>query len=203
MTKPYYWEKALDHLAHDRVLYKLISSYPDEHLTNYQNPFLTLVRAIVGQQISIKAADAIWKRLAEKTGDISAESLSRLTEDEMRSCGLSRQKISYIGSLILAFKTGSLTPDKWCNMEDSEVRHQLIAIRGIGKWTADMFLIFHLHRPDVFPLTDIGLVNAIKLHYGKYMTRDDMLKLAQPWRPYRTVATWYLWRSLDGTIVQY
>ncbi len=203
MSKPDYWERAIAHFQNDLILSKLTSAYPDECLTNYQNPFLTLVRAIVGQQISIKAADAIWGRLAEKVGDISAANLSKLTEEDLRACGLSRQKISYIQSLIEAFENQKLTPAQWQDMNDSEITAQLIGIKGIGKWTADMFLIFHLHRPDILPLTDIGLINAIKLHYGKEMTKEAMLELAEPWQPYRTVATWYLWRSLDGAIVQY
>jgi DNA-3-methyladenine glycosylase II len=200
---PSYWQDATKDLTRtDEVMAGLIAAYPDAALKNQGNPFHTLTRAVVGQQISIKAADAIWQRLEAQLETISPQQLLTVEEDTLRQCGLSRQKISYLTAIARAFEEGTLTPSKWTGMSDGEVVRQLMEIRGIGQWTAEMFLIFHLNRPDVLPLTDLGLLNAIQLHYGR-LSKSEMLNLSQRWQPYRTVATWYLWRSLDPVTVQY
>lgn len=205
MIIPSYWQEAIAYLAlNDRVMAKLIVSYPDAVLQNYNNPFHTLMRAVVGQQISVKAADAIWQRLEKQLESIDPLQFLAVEEDKLRQCGLSRQKISYIQTIARAFKEDILTSSTWKTMSDREVVSQLTAIRGIGQWTAEMFLIFHLHRPDVLPLSDLGLLNAIDRLYGaKLRKKADILELAKQWQPYRTVATWYLWRSLDPQTVQY
>lgn len=206
MTTPPYWQEAIDYLVHkDQVIARLIATYPDEVMTNHQNPFSTLVKAIVGQQISIKAASKICQRLESLIGHFSTDLYLKAQEDDLRQCGLSRPKIRYIGNVARALEAGQLTPLTWTNMSDDEVTNQLISISGIGTWTAQMFLIFHLHRSDILPLGDIGLINAIKLHYnsGEDISKPELRKIAQVWRPYRTVATWYLWRSLDPIPVQY
>lgn len=200
---PFYWQEAINFLhQQDTILSNLIKIYPDCILKNYHNPFHTLTRAIVGQQISIKVADVIWSRLEAKLNSISPEHFLRLEEEVLRECGLSRQKINYITNVAIAFEQNILTPQQWPQMSDLEVMKQLTSIKGIGQWTAQMFLIFHLHRPDILPLTDLGLINAIKLHYGD-MTIEEIKVFSQQWKPYRTVATWYLWRSLDPVTVQY
>jgi DNA-3-methyladenine glycosylase II len=200
---PSYWQDATNYLTrNDEVMAGLIVSYPDAVLKNQGNPFYTLTRAVVGQQISIKAAEAIWQRLEAQLETISPSQLLRVGEDKLRQCGLSRQKISYLSASACAFENGILTPSKWPDMSDREVTSQLVGIRGIGQWTAEMFLIFHLHRPDVLPLSDLGLLNAIRVHYGS-LNQAEIQTLSQQWQPYRTVATWYLWRSLDPVIVQY
>ena len=200
---PSYWQDALAYLTNtDEIMAGLIVSYPDEVLKNHNNAFHTLMRAVVGQQISIKAADAVWQRLEAQLETISPQQFLTFGEDALRQCGLSRQKISYLTAIARAFEEGILIPSKWHGMNDEEVVRQLVEIRGIGQWTAEMFLIFHLHRPDVLPLADLGLLNAIQLHYGS-LSKTEILALSQQWQPYRTVATWYLWRSLDPVTVQY
>jgi len=206
MTYPQYWQSAIAHLAtQDLIMAELITTYPNQGLRNYQNPFYTLTRAIVGQQISVKSADAIWERLTILLPSVTPEAYLKLTETELRNCGLSRPKISYIKNIAQAFLEESLTPHTWYDMTDLEITKQLTKIRGIGIWTAQMFLIFHLHRPDILPLKDIGLIKAIQLHYSptEKLSNPEIITLSQMWQPYRTVATWYLWRSLDPVVVQY
>ena len=200
---PSYWQDALVYLtAQDWVMAQLIEAYPNQVLKTQGNPFVTLVRAVVGQQISIKAADAIWSRLESRIEVFSPAYFLTVEEDSLRECGLSRPKISYLKAIALAFENQLLTPNCWDRMSDEEVIQQLLKIRGIGQWTAEMFLIFYLNRPDILPLSDMGLLNAIKRHYNN-PSKIMILEIAQVWQPYRTVASWYLWRSLDTMIVQY
>ncbi|MGK7933558.1 MAG: DNA-3-methyladenine glycosylase [Microcystaceae cyanobacterium] len=206
MTTPTYWPQATATLsAQDKILERLIATYPNETLINHQNPFYTLVKAIIGQQISVKAAEAIWNRLNAQLISISPQAYLKLSETDLRECGLSRQKIAYITTIAQAFESGTLNPQEWDNMDDETILKQLMSLRGIGIWTAQMFLIFYLHRPDIFPLADLGLVNAIHHHYSqdKTLSKTEMIDLSQQWKPYRTVATWYLWRSLDPVVIQY
>ncbi len=206
LNSPVYWHDAIVYLsAKDKILADLIALYPDAILTNHHNPFSTLMRAIVGQQISVKAADAVWQRLSTLLGSISPENYLALTEEELRECGLSRQKISYITNIAEAFEQGTLNPNDWQIMDDEAVLKQLMAIKGIGIWTAQMFLIFYLQRPDILPLADLGLIKAINSYYGqsRQLSKSEILELSQQWKPYRTVATCYLWRSLDPVAVQY
>ena len=206
MTYPYFWVEAKEYLRDkDEVLANLMALYPDEAMINYHNPFYTLVKAIIGQQISVSAANSISKRLESLLGTISITNYLQAEFEALRQCGLSRPKISYITNIAQAFQEGILTPDSWPKMSDEDVTCQLVSIKGIGPWTAQMFLIFHLHRSDVLPLTDLGLINAIQRHYGTSgtLTKGQIKELSLQWKPYRTVATWYLWRSLDPLPVQY
>ncbi len=206
MSSPPYWQSAIDYLAtKDQVIADLIKTYPNEAMLNHQNSFSTLVKAIIGQQISIKAAAAICQRLESLIGDFSTENYLAAKEDELRQCGLSRPKIRYITNVARALDSGQLTPLTWSKMSDDEIAKQLMSIKGIGRWTAQMFLIFHLHRPDILPLKDVGLLKAIQFHYGTgtQLSDSEIGEIAQLWQPYRTVATWYLWRSLDPMPVQY
>ena len=206
MNCPAYWSEALAHLAtRDRVIANLIHTYPNEVMRPHQNPFHTLVKAIVGQQISVKAASAISQRLESTLGTWSAEQFLAAEENALRQCGLSRPKIRYITNVAFALKSGKLTPSSWSAMSDEEVAQQLMSISGIGIWTAQMFLMFHLHRADILPIVDVGLQKAMAVNYGegKSLTKEEMETIAQEWQPYRTVATWYLWRSLDPVPIQY
>lgn len=203
---PAYWESACQELASaDPVLAALIARYPGMGLRSRGDAFHTLARSIVGQQISVKAADSVWTRLEACLGDVASERVLALDTDTLRSCGLSARKVEYLSDLARHHRDGRLDPLAWQDWDDEAIIAELCTIRGIGRWTAEMFLIFHLLRPDVLPLDDIGLIKAIAAHYhaGERPARKAMLQLAEPWRPWRSVATWYLWRSLDPVPVEY
>lgn len=206
LTAPVYWQDAIVYLStQDEILASLIAANPDVILVNYHNPFFTLMKAVVGQQISVKAADAVWQRLENLLGTISPTNYLTFTEEELRACGLSHRKIDYIRHIAKAFEDGILNPDDWQTMDNEAVVKQLTSIKGIGIWTAEMFLIFYLQRPDILPLADLGLINAIHVHYSlkQKLSKAEILNLSLKWKPYRTVATWYLWLSLDPLTVQY
>jgi DNA-3-methyladenine glycosylase II len=164
--------------------------------------FSALVRAIVGQQLSTKAATTIHRRLIELLGGNTAtpEGISALTDLQLRSVGLSRQKTAYLRDLCEKVAGGEVRLDALARMSDDDVIAELTKIKGVGRWTAEMFLMFRLHRPDVLPVGDLGIVNAVKNVYRlrKKPTADRLVKIGEPWRPYRSVACWYLWRSLDN-----
>ncbi len=165
------------------------------------DPFSALVRAITGQQLSTKAATTIYGRLAAlMPGGVTPTSLSTLTDEQMRACGMSRQKIAYFRDLSAKVLSGVVALDSLESMTDDEVIASLTQVKGIGRWSAEMFLMFRLHRPDVLPVDDLGIVNAVKNVYRlrKRPTADRIRKIGEAWRPYRSVASWYLWRSLDN-----
>lgn len=205
--KPEFWDEASTHLmGRDRILKKLIPRHRAEWLAPSASPFVTLARAIVGQQISVRAADAMWQRFTDACGrNPTPRCVLSLAEDDIRLCGLSKRKAEYILDLATHFADKKIKPAAWRSMNDEEVVADLCAIRGIGRWTAEMFLIFNLQRPDVLPLDDASLLKAISLHYfsGEPVSRFEAREVAQAWAPWRTVATWYLWRSLDPASVQY
>jgi DNA-3-methyladenine glycosylase II len=203
---PAYWPVACAELAAaDPVMAALIARYPDAILSNRGDPFQTLARAIVGQQISVKAADSVWARFAGYAETISPEHLATLELDALAACGLSRRKAEYLRDLAGHFADGRIEPARWKKMEDEAVIAELIDVRGIGRWTAEMFLIFSLRRPDVWPVDDIGLQKAVAMHYlaGERPTPTALRQHGERHAPWRTVATWYLWRSLDPVVVQY
>ena len=206
-TKPDYWESALAHLMkRDRIMKKLIPKHPDIWLTTRGNPFITLARSIVGQQISVKAAESVWQRFLLECGKRpTPATVQKAGLENLRAAGLSARKAEYILDLSTHFSEKRVHPQKWATMEDEEVIVELTSIRGIGRWTAEMFLIFNLQRPDVLPLDDVGLLNAISLHYfsGEPVSRFEAREVSAAWQPWRTVATWYLWRSLDPVPVEY
>ena len=155
MHKPKYWEKAKkDLILKDKKLGKIILNYPKDFLYSKSDPFYTISRSIVGQQISVVAAQAIWNRLEKKVTNITPKKLNELHHMTLKSCGLSRQKISYLKSLSKAFLDNSINPKDWPKLSDDEVINQLVKVRGIGKWTAEMYLIFNLCRPDIFPVDE-------------------------------------------------
>jgi DNA-3-methyladenine glycosylase II len=205
-TPPPYWETAKAALAAaDPQMAELIARVPQEWLVGTGDPFLTLARAIVSQQISVKAADAIWARLAAHLGSVQPTTLMAADPTALRTIGLSRRKVEYLQDLATRMHDGRLNPARWPALDDDAVIAELVAVKGIGRWTAEMFLIFHLHRPDVLPLDDIGLQRGIAIHYngGERLSRAAMVALAKRWAPWRTVATWYLWRSFDPQPVVY
>lgn len=203
---PAYWADACLHLMQgDRVMNKLIPQFPNVCLQSRGDPFTTLARSVIGQQISVKAAQAVWERFEKLLPAMHPAQLLKLKVDDMRAAGLSVRKVEYLVDLALHFDNGSLRPDDWQDMDDESVIRQLVEIRGIGRWTAEMFLIFYLMRPDVLPLDDVGLIRGISQSYfsGDPVSRSDAREVAAAWAPYRSVATWYIWRSLDPVPVAY
>jgi DNA-3-methyladenine glycosylase II len=205
-VKPEYWDRAKRALARrDPVMGAIIRSRPRVHLARRGEPFMTLARAIVGQQISVKAAQSVWDRLASCVGDMTPAGVLSRAPRELRACGLSDRKTEYIVDLARRFDGGLVHPHRWPEMGDEDVIVDLVQVRGIGRWTAEMFLIFNLLRPDVFPLDDLGLQAAIRRHYfrGRKASLARLRRLGEGWAPWRSVATWYLWRSLDPVPVEY
>jgi DNA-3-methyladenine glycosylase II len=215
-VKPPYWDAAAEALAkRDRVLAELIATYPGIHMTRRGDPFTTLARAITGQQISVKAAQAVWDRLCRAAAGVSAaaepprtldpQRVARMRVTTTRRAGLSERKAEYIRDLARHFVSGKLDPQSFAALDDESLIAALVDVKGIGRWTAEMFLMFHELRADVLPVDDLGLQNAVALHYngGERMPLQGIRDLGEQWRPYRSVATWYLWRSLDPIPVEY
>ena len=203
---PVYWAEACKHLVKkDRVMKRLIPQFGDACLQTRGDAFVTLARSIVGQQISIKAAQTVWDRFALLPAEITPGNVLKLKIDDMRAAGLSARKVEYLVDLALHFDNGALHVQAWEGMDDEAIIDELIAIRGVGRWTAEMFLIFHMMRPNVLPLDDVGLIKGISQSYfsGDVVSRSDAREVAAAWAPYRSVATWYIWRSLDPLPVAY
>ena len=203
---PDYWTAACDHLMKkDRVMRRLVPKFSGAAIETRGEPFVTLARSVVGQQISVKAAQSVWDRFSALMKTVNPRAVSKLTVEDMRAAGLSGRKVEYIKDLADYFQTGKVSVKQWDAMEDEAIIAELIAIRGIGRWTAEMFLMFYLRRPDVLPLDDVGLLNGIsKLYFSdEPVSRSEVRDLARAWEPYRSVATWYIWRSLDPDPVAY
>jgi DNA-3-methyladenine glycosylase II len=203
---PSYWEDAKAELMkRDRILRKIIPQFGDLYLRGRGEPFTTLARSIIGQQISVKAAEAVWQRLLQVCPKCTPAQILKAGDEKLASCGLSKRKAEYILDLAEHFKEKRVHADKWSEMDDEEVIAELVQIRGIGRWTAEMFLIFNLLRPNVLPLDDVGLIKGISVNYfsGEPVSRSDAREVAANWEPWRTVATWYLWRSLEPLPVEY
>ena len=206
LTPPAYWAEACKHLSRrDRVMRRLIPRFGDACLQSRGDPFVTLARSIVGQQISVKAAQAVWDRFERLPRCMAPAEVLRLEPEHMRAAGLSARKIEYLNDLALHFDSGAIAPAAWRDMDDEAIIAELMAIRGIGRWTAEMFLMFHLLRPNVLPLDDAGLLRGISLNYfsGEPVSRSEAREIAAAWTPWRSVATWYLWRSLEAEPVAY
>ena len=237
---PHYWVDACKHLVKkDRVMKRLIPLFPNTTLQTRGDAFSTLARSIVGQQISVKAAQTVWHRfeaLAQNTkadapplsrraplggselreafsksgeaknvgASISPANVLKLKVDDMRGAGLSARKVEYLVDLSIHFDAGTVHVKDWQAMDDEAIIAELVAIRGIGRWTAEMFLMFYLSRPNVLPLDDLGLINGISKNYfsGESVSRSDAREVAAAWAPYCSVATWYIWRSLDTAPAQ-
>ena len=203
---PKFWNKAKVYLRKkDKRLGKIIESYPKDFLFSKSDPFMTLARSIVGQQISVKAAQSVWDRFEIKIVKVNPLNIKKIHSNSLKSVGLSRQKVLYLKNLSEAFIKDKIKIKLWSKMSDEDVIQDLIQIKGIGRWTAEMFLIFNLCRADVFPLDDIGMIKGLcKIYNLNYpIDKDKVLKIGNRWKPYRSVATWYLWRSLDPIPVEY
>lgn len=184
---------------------RLIPQFSAEALQTRGDSFITLARSIVGQQVSVKSATSLWKRFSALLTDITPANVLLLKVDDMRGAGLSARKIDYLVDLALHFTEHRLHVHEWAQMDDEAIIAELTAIRGIGRWTAEMFLIFYLLRPNVLPLDDAGLLKGISESYfsGDPVSRSEAREVAEAWKPWCTVATWYIWRSLDPQPVAY
>ena len=205
-TKPVYWDEACRVLrSRDAVIGAVMERCGPVHLLRRGDPFQTLARAIVGQQISVKAAQAVWQRFAERCGEVTPQRVARMRTSTALACGFSQRKAEYVKDLASHFVRGRIDPAHWDALDDESLIEQLVEVRGIGRWTAEMFLIFNLQRPDVFPVDDLGILRAIGIHYrdASKVSRDEAKAIAERWRPWRTVASWYLWRSLDPLPVEH
>src|SRR5688500_14911317 len=203
--KPEYWDRAKRALSRrDPVMARIMKGHPRIHLVSRGDAFQTLARSIVGQQISVKAAQSVWNRFAECVGKVTPENVLLRQRSALRACGLSDRKTEYIADLAQHFADGKIHVQRWPEMDDEQIIGELVEVRGIGRWTAEMFLIFSLMRPDVFPLDDLGLQKAICVSYFKKrkVALSTMARIGEAWRPWRTVATGSLWRSLDPVPVE-
>ena len=210
VVTPDYWDEACKHLSRrDRVMKKLIPQFGEARLQSRGDAFTTLARSIVGQQISVKAAQSVWDKLVVQLGTPSTRvepaAVQGKLASELREAGLSLRKAEYLLDLARHFGSGHVHVRQWQEMPDEAIVEELVAIRGIGRWTAEMFLIFHLMRPNVLPLDDLGLIKGISQSYfsGEPVSRAEAREVGDAWAPYRSVATWYIWRSLDPLPVDY
>ncbi len=204
--KPTYWERAKRELGRrDEVMRVIMRRHPRIHLVSRGDPFQTLARSIVGQQISVRAAQAVWERISAALVEVTPNAAIEVGATRLLACGLSRRKVEYVLDLAGHFASGRVVPLRWSAMEDEQVIAELVDVRGIGRWTAEMFLIFNLLRPDVLPVDDLGLQRAVSLSYrrGRRVSETLLRRIAIAWQPWRSVATWYLWRSLDPVPVEY
>ena len=204
---PKYWYKAKKILSRrDPVLRKIIKKYNKGFLTTRNKPFFSLCRTIVGQQISVKAADSIWKKFEIKCKKkITPKVVINLHSRSLKSAGLSRQKISYLKNIAKNFQNKSFNVYDLQKIDDEKAIEYIIRLKGLGVWSAQMFLMFNLNRPDIFPIKDIGLIRAISKNYKvSYPPSKRFLeKISKVHLGYRTVFTWYMWRSIDPTDVEY
>lgn len=203
---PSYWAQAIDDLSrHDPVLRILIRNNVGPYLESRGDAFVTLARSIIGQQISVQTAESVWQKLLESVGALGPAALARMDPARLRACGLSSKKSDYLIDLAEHFLDGSLNLSSWGELDDDQLIEELTKVKGIGRWTAEMFLIFFMMRPDILPIDDIGLQRAMSLHYNnsKPLSKLKIRQIGNQWAPWRTVATWYLWRSLDPVPVEY
>ncbi|HEX2859295.1 MAG TPA: DNA-3-methyladenine glycosylase 2 family protein [Alphaproteobacteria bacterium] len=212
MTTATWWLEGQKALAKaDPKMALLIRQYPKSELKSRGAELETLQRAITGQQISTKAAASIWARVVARVGDVnSPQAWLNVPEADLRACGFSGQKVKYVRGIAEGFAGGTVHPPKWQNMTDEQIIAELVKLPGIGRWTAEMYLMFNLLRPDVLAVDDLGLLKGFEKTYGPVRGTKTLIGLkrwrkigvamkkhAELWRPYRTLACWYLWRSLD------
>ena len=198
---PSWWDEAHTFLLKDELLGPVVKQFGPDGITSRDDLFQTLVRSIVGQQISVLAADAIWGRVVDHLGEVTPDAVLATDQASIAACGVTRPKASYIYGL--AENATELLNQPWEEMSDAAIMKHLVKFRGIGPWTAEMLLMFHFLRPDVFSLGDIGLIRGTQQLIPEAETKEDVGDIAERWRPYRTAAAWYLWRILDPVPVEY
>ena len=204
-STPEWWDSAKLELANKDVLLKsLIEEFEEPRLSSRGDLFATLIKSIVGQQISVIAASAVWSRLFDLVGEVNPESILAKTHEELRQVGLSNRKVEYIVGIAEAWTEG-LGEIDWEQMSDEEVVQELVKLRGVGRWTVQMLLIFALLRQDIFPIDDIGLIRGMEKLYnsGKPLETSELNEISEKWIPYRTMGVWYIWRSIDPEPVEY
>ena len=199
--EPTWWNDALQHFRNDAIMADCIKTYGTDGLKGRGDLFYTIVRSIIGQQISVIAAESIWNRFEAMVGSVTPDNVRNFTKEEIASCGITRPKSGYI--LGLAIDSELLLNYPYSTSTVDDVRKHLIQFKGVGPWTAEMVMIFALLLPDVYSPKDIGLVNAIKRLFPDVETMDEAEEVAKRWAPYRTMACWYLWRTLDPIPVEY
>ena len=205
MSEPAYWAKAVEYLqSTDPILSEIIDENLHPFLSPNGNVGNTLIKSIVGQQISVKAADSVWRKMEDLLGTVIPENIVLYDLQDLRECGLSMRKSEYMLDFSRLW-VDSLSDLDWFSMDDEGVRSRLLEIRGVGPWTVDMVMIFALGQPDILPLGDVGLIRAIEKTYarGSNLGVEEILDISTGWSPYRTVATWYLWRVIDPEPVNY
>jgi DNA-3-methyladenine glycosylase II len=204
---PIYWNKAKIYLSKkDKVIKHLINNYKDGHLITRNDVFFSLCKSIIGQQISVAAANAVFLRFKKKCKNkITARTVSKLSCNSLKNCGLSRQKVKGIKELSKRIINKTFKPNLIKKMNDEEAIEYLSNLRQIGRWSAEMILLFTFNRSNIWPLQDIGLLRAISNNYRKkyYPPKAFLEKLHKKFSPYCSVATWYLWRSIDDEPIQY
>lgn len=204
-STPEWWGSAKLELANKDVLLKsLIEEFEEPRLSSRGDLFATLIKSIVGQQISVIAASAVWSRLFDLVGEVNPESILAKTHEELRQVGLSNRKVEYIVGIAEAWTEG-LGEIDWEQMSDEEVIQELVKLRGVGRWTVQMLLIFALLRQDIFPIDDIGLIRGMEKLYnsGNSLETSELYEISEKWMPYRTMGVWYIWRSIDPEPVEY
>ena len=208
MSNPYYWQESIEYLTKtDPKLGKLFKQYSNYGISSRGEALETLMRSIVGQQISIQAAASVWGKLAKLIGNINPDKVLSASFEDLKSCGLSKQKTQYIINIAEHFKTKKITNHSyWDERSYQTIYDELITIKGIGPWTAEMFGMFYLLEKDIFPIKDIGIIRAMNQVYGnegEALDLNEIIKIADKWKPYRSVACWFLWRSIDSEEVAY
>ena len=202
--RPEYWDTAKKELSRkDNVLHEIINQFDDLELVSRGDLFYTLIRSVIGQQISVKAASTVWSRFCERIGDIEPDNILSADIEELRSCGLSQRKAEYVTGISESWSDYDSL--EWKEMSDEEIIQELIKLTGVGKWTAEMILIFTMLRPDVFPIGDIGMIRGIEKSYnsGERMSREELYAVSEKWKPWRTVACCFMWRTVDPEPVEY
>lgn len=201
-----WWEQAVFYLSdNDPIMKNIINNHNEDYLQSRDDPFNALCRTIIGQQISVKAAASIWNKFAAGTKNINPKTVIKYGNNNIRKCGISNKKAEYIIGLSNFFIENPDSVNLWKKMDDKSIIKELCQLKGIGPWSAEMFLMFCLLRPDVLPLGDLGLRRAVGKNYLNTFdpTYEEVEKVAKKWIPYRSAATWFLWKSIDPIPVAY
>ncbi|MDC6447845.1 DNA-3-methyladenine glycosylase 2 family protein [Alphaproteobacteria bacterium] len=204
--KPKYWNKGKKYLSNkDKVLKRIIDQFPNQSLQLNNNSFHALINSIIGQQISVSAANSMKTKLFSLKRNVTPRTIKNIKKNDFKKCGLSKQKILYINNIADFFLNNKKFINNISLLDIDLIRKNFVEIKGIGNWTVDMFLLFTHGSSNIFPSGDLGFIKAISKHYKMDLPLSEkkLLKLYQKWSPYSSIATWYLWRSLDPIPVSY